>query len=246
MLSRLYRRLFLEQLQAAFDAGQLQFFGELAGLREQAAFTTYLAPLRKINWVVYAKPPFGSPEQVLAYLARYTHRVAIAISRLVAMDGRQVRFQWRDYRQHNKAKVMALDTHEFMRRFLLHSLPDGFHRIRHYGFLANGRRVAKLALIRRLLKQQPPEAIQRTGDYRQRLLNLMGIDIDICPCCGGPMRLIATLPRPRAPPREPPWPPSGWAKSWAPNPLSPSISSPARQRRRQAVCAMLCAPTTRH
>ncbi len=200
VLSRLYRRLFLEQLQTAFDTGQLRFFGELARLAEPDAFAAYLAPLRKINWLVYAKPPFGAPEQVLAYLARYTHRVAIANSRLVAMDGDKVRFQWRDYRHNNKTKVMVLDAHEFMRRFLLHGLPDGFHRIRHYGFLANGHRAAKLALIRKLLKQQPPEPIQCTGDYRERLLNLMGIDIEQCPGCGGLMRIIATLPRSRAPP----------------------------------------------
>jgi hypothetical protein len=206
VLSRLYRRLFLEQLQAAFDAGRLRFFGELASLAEGLAFAGQIKRLGKINWVVYAKPPFGSPEQVLAYLSRYPHRVAIANSRLVAMDGTRVRFRWRDYRQHNKAKVMALDAHEFIRRFLLHSLPDGFHRIRHYGFLANGHRVAKLALIRRLLDQEPLETIRRTGNYRERLRDLMGVDIDCCPGCGGPMRVIATLPRPRAPPR----PPSGW------------------------------------
>ncbi len=131
MLSRLYRRLFLEQLQAAFDAGRLAFFGELAGLSEAPAFAARLKAPRKVNWVVYAKPPFGSPEQVLAYLGRYPHRVAIANSRLVAIDGTRVRFQWRDYRQRNKAKVMTLDAPEFIRRFLLHGLPDGFHRIRH-------------------------------------------------------------------------------------------------------------------
>ncbi|NCF83630.1 MAG: IS91 family transposase [Proteobacteria bacterium] len=209
VLSRLYRRLFLEQLQAAFDAGRLTFFGELAGLAEAPAFATRLKALRKVNWFVYAKPPFGSPEQVLAYLGRYTHRVAIANSRLVAIDGTRVRLQWRDYRQHNKAKVMTLDAPEFIRRFLLHSLPDGFHRIRHYGFLANGHRVAKLALVRRLLDQNPPEKIRRGGDYRQRLRDLMGIDLGRCPCCGGAMHIIDILPRPRSPPD----PPSGWCRS---------------------------------
>jgi hypothetical protein len=209
VLSRLYRRLFLEHLQAAFDTGQLRFFGELAGLAEARAFVARLKALRKMNWVVYAKPPFGSPEQVLAYLGRYTHRVAIANSRLVAMDKTQVRLRWRDYRQHNKAKVMTLDAHEFIRRFLLHGLPDGFHRIRHYGFLANGHRVAKLALIRGLLDQSPPEKIPRGGDYRQRLRDLMGIDLGRCPCCGGPMHIIDILPRPRSPPD----PPSGWCRS---------------------------------
>jgi len=215
VLSRLYRRLFLEQLQAAFDRGQLRFFGDLTRLARHPAFARHLKRLRKMNWVVYAKPPFGSPEQVLAYLGRYTHRVAIANSRLVAIDETRVRFRWRDYRQHNKAPgqqqigVMALDAHEFIRRFLLHALPDGFHRIRHYGFLANGHRVAKLALIRKLLDQSPPEKIRRGGDYRQRLRDLMGIDLGRCPCCGGAMHIIDILPRPRSPPD----PPSGWCKS---------------------------------
>ena len=224
VLSRLYRRLFVEQLQAAFDAGRLRFFGDLARLAHRPAFAHQLKHLRKINWVVYAKPPFGSPEQVLAYLGRYTHRVAIANSRLVAMDGTRVRFRWRDYRQQGKAKVMALDADEFIRRFLLHGLPDGFHRIRHYGFLANGHRVAKLALIRRLLDQQPPETIRRTGDYRERLRDLIGVDIDCCPGCGGPMRVIATLPRPRAPPP----PPSGWGGLSRPNRVPATISQAPR------------------
>jgi len=203
VLSRLYRRLFLEQLQAAFDAGRLAFFGELAGLSEAPAFATRLKALREVNWVVYAKPPFGSPGQVLAYLGRYTHRVAIANSRLLAIDGTRVRFQWRDYRQHNEAKVMTLDAPEFIRRFLLHGLPDGFHRIRHYGFLANGHRQSKLALIRRLLDQPAPTRILGNADYRQRLRDLMGFDLDRCPCCGGTMSVINILPRPRAPPHRP-------------------------------------------
>lgn len=205
VLSRLYRRRFLEHLQTAFDAGRLRFFGDLAPLAQRPAFAHRVKRLRKINWVVYAKPPFGAPDQVLAYLGRYTHRVAIANSRLVAMGETRVRFRWRDYRQHNKAKVMALDAHEFIRRFLLHGLPDGFHRIRHYGFLANGHRQDKLALIRRLLDRPAPEPIRRSGDYRERLRDLMGIDLNHCPCCGGPMRVIDTLPRPRSPPM-----PSSW------------------------------------
>ena len=203
VLSHLYRRRFLEQLQAAFDAGRLRFFGNLTALAQPPAFARHLKRLRKINWVVHAKPPFGSPEQILAYLSRYTHRVAIANSRLVAMDATRVRFRWRDYRQHNKAKVMTLDAHEFIRRFLLHGLPDGFHRIRHYGFLANGQRVAKLALIRGLPDQSPPKQTRRGGNYRERLRDLMGIDLDRCPCCGGAMRVIDILPRPRAPPTRP-------------------------------------------
>jgi hypothetical protein len=204
VLSRLYRRLFLAQLGAAFDAGRLRFFGPLAGLAKAPAFAAQIKALRKLTWVVYAKPPFGTPERVLAYLGRYTHRVAIANSRLVAMDATEVRFHWRDYRQDSKAKVMTLAADEFIRRFLLHGLPDGFHRIRHYGFLANGHRQAKLAQIRRLLDQPAAGPRERTGDYRARLQALAGIDLELCPCCGGTMRVIDVLPRSRAPPRSPP------------------------------------------
>ena len=204
VLSRLYRCLFLAQLEVAFDAGRLRFFGSLAGLAEAPAFAAQIKPLRQVNWVVYAKPPFGTPERVLAYLGRYTHRVAIANSRLVAMDETEVRFHWRDYRQDSKAKVMTLAADEFIRRFLLHGLPDGFHRIRHFGFLANGHRQAKLAQIRRLLDQPAAGPRERTGDYRVRLQALAGIDLDLCPCCGGSMRVINVLPRSRAPPRSPP------------------------------------------
>jgi len=196
VLSRLFRRLFLEHLQAAFAAGELGFFGALADLAEPAAFATRLAELRRSEWVVYAKRPFGGPEQVLAYLGRYTHRVAIANSRLVALADGQVSFRWRDYRHHDKLKVMTLAAEEFIRRFLLHTLPDGFHRIRHYGFLANGQRAAKIALCRRLLAAPSPDAIVRPPDYRERCRQLTGHALDICPCCGGKMELIAPLPRP--------------------------------------------------
>ena len=135
VLSRLFRRLFLDELHAAFEAGELGFFGALAGLAEPATFSRRLGELRRVDWVVYAKPPLGGPEHVLAYLGRYTHRVAISNSRLVSLTDGQVRFRWKDYRHHSKSKVMTLEAHEFIRRFLLHSLPDGFHRIRHYGFL---------------------------------------------------------------------------------------------------------------
>src|SRR5271156_5280176 len=144
VLSRLFRRLFLQNLQEAFDAGELRFFGNLAGLAEATAFATGLDQLRRIEWVVYAKPPFGGPEQVLAYLGRYTHRVAIANRRLVSLFDGKVRFAWKDYRQDGKTKLMTLDADEFIRRFLLHALPDGFHRIRYYGFLANGQRGVNL------------------------------------------------------------------------------------------------------
>src|SRR5271156_6002649 len=136
VLSRLFRRLFLDELRAALTAGDLGFFGDLAGLAEAAAFDRRLCELRQLEWVVFAKPPFGGPAQVLAYLGRYTHRVAIANSRLVSVTDEHVAFRWKDYRRDGKAKVMTLEPFEFIRRFLLHALPDGFHRIRHYGFLA--------------------------------------------------------------------------------------------------------------
>src|SRR5260221_274986 len=140
--SDLFRRLFLQALQNAFNAGKLRFFGNLSVLAKPEAFTQRLGQLRRIDWVVFAKPPFGGPEQVLAYLARYTHRVAIANSRLISLSNGKVRFTWKDYRQSSKSKLMTLDADEFIRRFLLHALPNGFRRIRHYGFLANGRRSA--------------------------------------------------------------------------------------------------------
>src|SRR5207302_2688990 len=150
-LSRLFRRLFLEELRAAFAAGELGFFGELAALARPVAFAQRLRQLRRIDWVVYTKPPFGGPAQVLAYLGRYTHRVAIANSRLVSVTNTTVAFRWKDYRHHVKSKVITLAADEFIRRFLLHTLTDGCHRIRHYGFLANRQRRAKLAPCRRLL-----------------------------------------------------------------------------------------------
>src|SRR6266849_5508127 len=153
VLSRLFRRLFLEKLVAAHDAGRLQFFGDHARLAERNAFTAYLAPSRKTEWVVYSKRPFGGPQAVLAYLSRYTHRVAIANSRLVALDDAGVTFRWKDYRAkgRERAKVMTLATHEFIRRFLIHVLPNGFHRIRHYGLFANAGRAENIARARQLL-----------------------------------------------------------------------------------------------
>jgi hypothetical protein len=189
VLSRLFRRLFLAALKAAFAAGQLGFFGALAALAEPAAFARQLNKLRRVEWVVYAKPPFGGPVQVLAYLGRYTHRVAIANSRLVSVTDDHVAFRWKDYRHHGRAKVMTLAADEFIRRFLLHTLPDGFHRIRHYGFLANGHRAAKLALCRRLLGapagDAPADAVEDEASPRASRL---------CPCCGGAMMLTGILP----------------------------------------------------
>jgi hypothetical protein len=198
VLSRLYRRLFLESLQAAFDAGALGFFGDLANLAAPTTFAQLIVQMREIDRVVYAKPPFGGPRQVLAYLSRYTHRVAIANSRLTTIENGQVAFRWKDYRHHDKAKVMTLAADEFIRRFLLHTLPDGFHRIRHYGFLANGSRAAKLALCRRLLAAPTPQPDPPAADYRERYQRLTGRSLDLCPCCGGPMRPLGPI-RPTRP-----------------------------------------------
>jgi hypothetical protein len=198
VLSRLFRRLFLEKLRAAFDAGRLAFFGALAGLAAAPIFARRLSELRRAEWVVYAKRPFAGPAAVLAYLSRYTHRVAIANSRLIDMTGDQVRFRWRDYRHHNKSKVMTLVADEFIRRFLLHTLPHGFHRIRHYGFLGNRHRTEKLALCRRLLASSatvPPDNADEPGSPQGR-------SFDTCPCCGGRMERVGPLPQSR--PADPP------------------------------------------
>jgi hypothetical protein len=193
-LSRLFRRLFLKRLQAAFDAKGLGFFGDLAYLADPAAFFAHLAAVRRLDWIVYAKKPFGGPAQVLAYLGRYTHRVAIANSRIQACDDDHVRFTWKDYRDDGAVKTMSLNPDEFIRRFLLHALPDGFHRIRHFGFLANGHRTERLALCRSLLPNQveptahgKEEPASREPDNR--------IDPPPCPECGGAMRFVADVPR---------------------------------------------------
>jgi len=204
VLSRLFRRLFVEGLMALHRTGQLAFFGDLTKLADAEAFVAYLAPLRKTEWVVYAKPPFGGPEQVLAYLSRYTHRVAISNSRLVSADADTVGFRWKDYRikRGDRMKVMRLDTHEFIRRFLMHVLPDGFHRIRHYGLLASAQRKVNIAKVRVLIGASTPEQEPQTTD------DLAPLTLrEPCPCCGGSMRIIETfrrgqVPRSRAPPRE--------------------------------------------
>lgn len=186
VLSRLFRRLFLVELQAAFEADALGFFGALAELADPSAFARHLAQLRRIEWVVYTKPPFGGPRQVLAYLSRYTHRVAITNARLVDMTDTDVSFRWKDYRHHGKTKILTLDADEFIRRFLLHALPDGFHRIRHYGFLSNGQRTAKLKLCRSLLAvslAEPAPEADRPSRATPR-----------CSCCGGLLIIIAVLP----------------------------------------------------
>lgn len=206
VLSRLFRRLFLAQLQEAFDAGHLHFFNAHEALRARGAFARYLAPVRIAEWVVYAKPPFGGPQQVLEYLGRYTHRVAISNNRLIGFADGNVSFYWKDYRHESRKKVMCLDSHEFIRRFLLHILPSGFQRIRHYGFLANRNRAVKLARCRQLLDQPAPAAKHPDVplDYRDRYQQLTGKSLRDCPKCGqGQMICIETFP-PGSLPRGPP------------------------------------------
>jgi len=204
VLSRLFRRLFIEGLMALHRSGDLAFYSDLKGLAETGAFANWLAPFRKTEWVVYAKPPFGGPEQVLAYLSRYTHRVAISNQRLVSADANTVAYRWKDYRikSGDRMKVMRLSTGEFIRRFLMHVLPDGFHRIRHYGLLASAQRKANIAKVRALIgasapEQEPPSEDDPTPFTLQ----------EPCPCCGGTMLIIETfkrgqVPRSRAPPRK--------------------------------------------
>jgi Putative transposase/Transposase zinc-binding domain len=206
VLSQLFRRLMCQRLAAAHAQGALQFFGDNAALHDADAFRAFLKPLRRTKWVVYAKRPFAGPDQVLSYLARYTHRVAIANSRLVAFDGARVRFKWKDYRRDGRARygVMTLDAHEFIRRFLLHVLPDGFHRIRHYGLFANANRVENLAKARALLgPPKEPAPMQDTVPAQPT-------PSTPCPCCGGRMILVeifeyGAMPKAWSPPPTPHW-----------------------------------------
>jgi hypothetical protein len=197
VLSRLFRRLFLERLLAAHQASHLKFFGNHAALADPQAFAAYLAPLRRIEWVVYAKRPFGGPQAVLAYLSRYTHRVAIANSRLIAFDHANVTFRWKDYRaeDRDRQKVMTLNTAEFIRRFLIHVLPQGFHRIRHYGLLASGTRADNIARARELLAASKPE-----GPPTEAAVDPIKPD---CPCCGGRMIIIEVFERGASPRHRP-------------------------------------------
>ncbi len=213
VLSRLFRRLFLTQLSEAYDAGKLQFFSDHQALADHRAFTGWLAPLRQQEWVVYAKPPMAGPEAVLAYLARYTHRVAIANSRLIAHDENGVTFKWKDYRAKATAryKPMTLSTDEFIRRFLLHVLPSGFHRIRHYGLIANTGRKDNLARAHELLASKTCNTNDATTTANASLAETphsvdhdQGVDATyVCPDCGAPMRIIETFAGgqlPRGPP----------------------------------------------
>ncbi|MEK7406515.1 MAG: IS91 family transposase [Acidobacteriota bacterium] len=202
VLSRLFRRLFLEALEKAFHQGRLQFFGELEPLRDPAAFASYLAPVRQAEWVVYAKPPFGGPHQVLEYLGRYTHRVAISNQRLVALEDGQVSFRWKDYRRHDQPKLMTIPAEEFIRRFLLHTLPPGFQRIRHCGLLANRHRRHKLALCRQLLSTPLTDLLPQPAASRDLLEALTGESNRICPQCGAPLhrRILLAYRWPARPP----------------------------------------------
>jgi hypothetical protein len=203
VLSRLFRRRFLEELAQAHRAGQLRFFGEFAALADAMAFARWLAPLRTCEWVVYAKRPFAGPAAVLAYLSRYTHRVAISNRRLLSLDEQGVTFRWKDYRVkgHTRQKTMTLSTEEFMRRFLLHVLPSGFHRIRHYGLLANAGRRENLARVRIILTPNEPRSDAKPADDSTSLATLP--PTFVCRCCGATMIVIETFVRGqliRAPP----------------------------------------------
>ncbi|WP_319410931.1 IS91 family transposase [uncultured Cohaesibacter sp.] len=205
VLSRLFRRLFLEGLLRLYKADKLAFFGTLASLSNLDSFAAYLAPLRKTEWVVYAKPPFGGPEAVLAYLSRYTHRIAISNSRLISANAATVTFKWKDYRikRGDRLKVMSLPTDEFIRRFLIHVLPSGFHRIRHTGFLANGIRRARIKIIRLLLHAEPNDG--QVENVSQEECERQSSNWH-CPECGGTMRVIEIFARGQSPKsRAPPW-----------------------------------------
>jgi hypothetical protein len=199
VLSRLFRRLFLESLQKAFDAGKLRLSASLESLRDRQAFVRYLAPSKDAEWVVYAKAPFAGPQQVLDYVGRYTHRVAISNHRLLSIDDDRIRFLWKDYRDDNQQKTMDLSAEEFIRRFLLHVLPDAFKRIRYYGFLSNRHRQQKLALCRQLLgmpTSDPPLAPEPGQEnYADLFERLTGRSLKQCPVCQhGRMVEVETLP----------------------------------------------------
>jgi hypothetical protein len=200
VLSRLFRRLFLDALTKAHQAGDLRFFADHSHLADPRTFADWLKPLRQIEWVVYAKRPFAGPEVVLEYLSRYTHRVAIANSRLLAMDGNGVTFKWKDYREagRTRCKTMTLATDEFIRRFLIHVFPRGFHRIRHYGWIANTARVEKLAQARALLQTDPTPS-----DEQPEVSHETPGSPWVCPGCAAPMIILETFGpgyEPRAPP----------------------------------------------
>jgi hypothetical protein len=204
VLSRLFRRLFLEAIRQASDNGKLSFFGDLEPLGQPTAFAEYLAPLAEREWVVYAKPPFGGPRQVLDYLGRYTHRVALSNERILGVSHGEVTFQWKDYRHKDKHKsrLMTIPAEEFIRRFLIHTLPPGFPRIRHFGFLANRHRQEKLRLCRQLLHTATTELLPDIVQCRQFEEALIAAQPARC-LCGGVMIRLGPVPAylwPNSPP----------------------------------------------
>jgi hypothetical protein len=205
VLSRLYRRLILEGLVKLHEIGKLRFFGDHVDLTDRDTFDAFLKPLRKIDWVVYAKEPFAGPKAVLAYLSRYTHRIAISNSRLIRADNQGVTFRVKDYRVNGPKRhiTMTLKTDEFIRRFLIHVLPKGQHRIRHYGFFGNGNRAANIAVIRKLLRVKAPDIDHSTDDLAESTDDQPHVLAIPCPCCGGQLIIVETFPpqqQPRAPP----------------------------------------------
>ena len=195
VLSRRFQKVYLRYLEQAYAAGKLQFHGDLEPLADPQNFALHLAPLCEMEWVVYAKPPFGGPERVLDYLGRYAHRVAISNHRLIELKDGQVTFAYKDYKHEQRQKVMTLSADEFLRRFLLHVLPDGFQRIRHYGLLGNRHRAENLARCRELLAMPAP-ILQPDRDYRERCRQLGGQDPLRCPNCktGQMVRIAILLP----------------------------------------------------
>ena len=204
VLSRLFRRLFLEAIETAFQADKLAFFGDLEPLRDPAAFHHYLSPVRETEWVVYCKPPFGGPQQVLEYLGRYTHKVAISNRRLLSRSNGEVSFQWKDYRHRSKSRVMTVAAEEFIRRFLIHTLPPGFPRIRYFGFLANRHRKDKLALCRRLLTDPIAKLLPQPADCHPAVQLFIRLPLPRCPRCGiGTMIRAGIIPAYRWPAKPP-------------------------------------------
>jgi hypothetical protein len=205
VLSRFFRRRFLELLEQAFDGGELNFFSALQALRDRNDFRRYLDPLRDKEWVVYAKAPFAGPQQVLDYVGRYTHRVAISNNRLLNIEDGKVAFRWKDYRDNSAKKTMTLEADEFIRRFLLHVLPQGLQRIRYYGLMGNRHREEKLAKCRQLLDMAPTlpadSNVEAPSDYRDRYHALTGVSLHQCPICRrGRMLVVGQITRPSSPP----------------------------------------------
>jgi Putative transposase/Transposase zinc-binding domain len=205
VLSALFRRLFIELLEEAFTAGKLKFFGAIETLAGKTAFREYLAPLGECDWVVYAKPPFGGPQQALAYLGRYTHRIALSNERILGVSNGEVTFQWKDYRHKNKQKsrLMTIPADEFIRRFLIHTIPPGFQRIRYFGFLANRYRREKLVLCRQLLNSAITELLPSAAQCTQLREALHPVRPARCPSCGSPMIRLGPVPAYRWPARPP-------------------------------------------